>query len=88
MRVRLTHYTVQGDLKSWVVQGSLDGWAWTELDRKTNNYDLTDLPWTASCAVSNSAECRFIRLLQTGLTHERNDILSVYFLEFFGTLFE
>jgi hypothetical protein len=38
MRVRPTHYTIPAlFLKSWVVEGSLDGSSWTEFDRKTDD---------------------------------------------------
>jgi hypothetical protein len=89
MRVRPTHYTSKTKwLKSWVVEGSLDGEAWTEIDRKTDNEDLHDSTGQASFAVSNSAECRFIRLTQTGETHHEGDYLIIRSLEFFGTLLE
>jgi hypothetical protein len=88
MRVRLTHYTVTTDwLKSWVVESSLDGEAWTEIDRKTDNVDFNR--WeTASFAVSKSAECGFIRLTQTGKKHFGHDYLAIGAVEFFGTLLE
>jgi hypothetical protein len=36
MCVRPTHYTIMTEyLKSWVVEGSLDGRSWTEIDRPT-----------------------------------------------------
>jgi hypothetical protein len=42
MRVRPIHYTIRAAvLKSWVVEGSLDGESWTELDRQTDNEDFT-----------------------------------------------
>jgi hypothetical protein len=85
-RVRITHYTMQCGIrspKSWVIECSLDGEAWTEIDRKTNNADLK-----ASFAVANSVECRFIRLTQTGKRHWGDDILNIYAFEFFGTLLE
>jgi uncharacterized coiled-coil protein SlyX len=89
LRVRPTHYTIiAACLKSWVVESSLDGEAWTQIDRKTDNQDFKDAPERASFAVSNSAECRFIRLTQTGQTHYWNDILSIKAFEFFGTLLE
>jgi hypothetical protein len=94
MRVRPTHYTIGSlRLKSWVVEGSLDGEAWTEIDQKTNNEDFRD--WaTASFAVSNSAECRSIRLAQTGKNHWTGhsvymptfDELCISDFEFFETL--
>jgi hypothetical protein len=88
-RVRSTHYTIYSSLmKSWMVEGSLDGRVWTELDRQTDNEDFKCGLGTASFAVSNSAECRFIRLTQTGKNHGDHDFLDVYAFEFFGTLLE
>jgi hypothetical protein len=70
-----------------VVESSLDGEAWTEIDRKTDNEDFRD--WeTASFAVSNWAECRFIRLTQTGKNHWRHDGLFIMAFEVFGNLLE
>jgi hypothetical protein len=89
MRVRPTHYTIRSYLlKSWVVESSLDGVNWTEIDRKTDN-DHFRVGWSpVSYAVSNSADCRFIRLTQTGKTHGGQDWLCVSAFEVFGTLLE
>jgi hypothetical protein len=87
MRVRPTHYTIRSMLlKSWVVEGSLDAKAWTEIDRQTDNQDFKGGWGAASFAVSNSTECRFIRLTQTGENHVGDDSLLVSAGEFFGTL--
>jgi hypothetical protein len=93
MRVRPTHYTLSTRfLKSWVVEGSLDGRSWREIDRQTDNQDFKN--WnTASLAVSNPAEFRFIRLTQTDKTHAMflgvtDDQLRLRAVEFFGTLCE
>jgi hypothetical protein len=88
MRVRPTHYTIKGYcLKSWVIESSLDGEAWTEIDRKTDTQDFKD--WkTASFAVSKSAECGFIRLTQTGKRRDGQDDLCIKAFEVFGTLLE
>jgi hypothetical protein len=95
MRVRPTHYTIWGYwLKSWVVEGSLDGQNWTEIDRKMNNQDFKGREKTVSFTVSNPVECRFIRLTQTdknwtGDYHSgRADQLHLGAVEFFGTLSE
>jgi hypothetical protein len=86
LRVRPTHYTIKSMfLKSWVVESSLDGDAWTTIDRKTDNDDFKSLG-TASFDVSHSAECRFIRLTQTGKNHSGKDWLRIHAVEFFGTL--
>jgi hypothetical protein len=85
LRIRPTHYTLSGGfLQSWVVESSLDGVNWTEIDRKTNYDDFDAWPWTASFAVLNSAESRFIRLTQTN----RPECLNIEAVEFFGTLLE
>jgi archaellum component FlaC len=45
IRVRPTHYTITGySLKSWVVEGSLDGECWTEMDRQTDTEELRPAP--------------------------------------------
>jgi hypothetical protein len=89
MRVRPTHYTINSyQLKSWVVESRLDGEAWTEIDRKTDNENFEDGWPRASYAVSNSAECRFIRLTQTGKNRWAEDVLRITAFEVFGTLLE
>jgi hypothetical protein len=88
MRVRPTQYTITAsNLTSWVVEGSLDGSSWTEIDRKADNLDF--LGWnTASCAVSKRREFRFIRLTQTARRLGGDYCLPLRAVEFFGTLSE
>jgi hypothetical protein len=71
-----------------VVESSLDGEAWTEIDRRTDNNDLKRAPFWAAYAVSNLTECRFIRLTQTGENHFGTVRLVISAFEFFGTLLE
>jgi hypothetical protein len=88
MLVQPTHYTIRAwGPRSWVVEGSMDGESWTEIDRQTGNSELTTLV-TASFAVSNSAQCRLIRLTTTGQNHFRQECLALRAVEFFGTLAE
>jgi hypothetical protein len=87
MRVRPTHYTVKAWLlKSWIVEGSLDGESWTGIDRQTENAHFKDRCNIASFAVLNPAESRFIRLTQADTTE--TDRLVLYAVEFFGTISE
>jgi hypothetical protein len=72
----------------WVVEISLDGEAWTEIDRKRNNMDFKAGCGPASFDVSKSAECRFIRLTQRGKRHCRDDYLVINSFEVFGDLLE
>jgi hypothetical protein len=78
---KLTYGIVAGE-------SSLNGDAWAEIDRKTDNGDFKDSWGPASFAVSKSAECRFIRLTQTGKRHWWYDQLCIRAFEFFGTLLE
>jgi hypothetical protein len=89
MRVRPTHYTINAlfTLKLWAVEGSLDGRSWTEVDRKKNHQDF-DFHMIKSFAVSKPAEFRFIRLTQTDKNSQRNDLLVVEAVEFFGIVSE
>jgi hypothetical protein len=88
-RVRPTHYTMKGVLlKSWVVEGSVDGKSWTEIDRKTDNQDFKGDGNKVSFDVSKSAEFRLIRLTQTDKNHGGVDSLCLRAVEFFGTLSE
>jgi hypothetical protein len=84
------HFTVHLSprLQSWIVESSLDGDSWTEIDRQTDSAALSDDTSTVSFAVSNSDECRFIRLTQTGKASDTSDELLIEALEFFGTLLE
>jgi hypothetical protein len=90
LRVRPTHYTIYGpNLRSWMLESSLDGETWIEFDRKTDTDDLEfDSDRLASFACSKWTECRFIRLTQTDKNHDRNDYLMIEGFEFFGTLIE
>jgi hypothetical protein len=71
-----------------VVESSLGGKAWTGIDRKTNNTDFKAGSSTASFAVAKLAECRFIRLTQTGMNYVGYHYMTIYACEFFGTLLE
>jgi hypothetical protein len=75
------------NLNSWVVESSLDGENWIEIDRETNHFSLQ---WrlVASFPVWNSEECRFIRLTQTGKNSIRADFLGITAFEVFGPLIE
>jgi hypothetical protein len=83
LRVRPTQYTIRSpDLGTWVVETSLDGEAWKEIDRRRRS-------WVGSFGVSHSAEaCRFIRLTQTEPNHYGKSELVIWAFEVFGTLIE
>jgi hypothetical protein len=90
--VRLTHYAIRYyitsfALKSWVVEGSLDGESWTTIDEHVN-HDHLPLVFTRWYGVSKTVECRFIRLTLTAPNHCGNNGLMLVGVEFFGTFLD
>jgi hypothetical protein len=89
MRVRPTNYTMNSmRSKSWVVEVSVDGHAWTEIDRQVGIQVFRDDWVTDSFAVSSPEVGRYIRLTQTEKNHFGAHFLSLKAVEFFGTLYE
>jgi hypothetical protein len=89
MRLRPTHYTLKaGAPKSWVVEGSVFGASWTEIDRRTDNQDFGQRLVTVSFPVSKPEQFRFIRLTQTDKRHYNDHHLYLSAVEFFGALSE
>jgi hypothetical protein len=89
MCVRPSHYTIRGGcLKSWIVEGSLDGVIWREIDRQTDSGAFPGGWEVASFPVSTSMECRFIRLVQMGPNRMGYTFLLLLAVEFFGMLSE
>jgi hypothetical protein len=83
IRVRPTHDTIRASyLKSWIVEGSLDGESWTEIDRQGQYRDDR----TASFAISNPMNGRFIRLTQASQEGITSDYVALCAVEFFGAL--
>ena len=94
-----TNYTIRSwfrgrvgaaNLKSWVIEGSLDGETWDILDRRKDDNHLNDRNAIGSFDISPKPErtYRFIRLRQTDKTHSGEDNIQLWSFEIFGTLFE
>jgi hypothetical protein len=96
MRVRPTHYTITSlCMTSWVIESSLDGVNWIEIDRQTDNeylrraYNDRDVHYdSAAFPVWISVDCRYIRLTQTSKNSSGTDELVVGFFDVFGSLVE
>jgi hypothetical protein len=87
LRIRPTHYTLFSyGLRSWLVEGSVDGVNWTELDRQTEQ-DMYGMGLT-SFPVGNPVECRLVRLTQIQIRLDGFFQLGVHWLEFFGDIIE
>jgi hypothetical protein len=86
LRVRPTHYTILAYLKYWIVEGSIDGEHWREIDRQTE-IDVNGVRST-SVAVSDDSQFRFIRFTQLRQNVRWNNLLPIDGFEVFGTLIE
>jgi hypothetical protein len=87
--IRPTHYTVRSSndnyLKSWLVEGSMNGPKWTELDQRKNDTHLKGAFAVHSFDVESPVECRFLRLTQTGKNHSDEDHLGLSAFEILGS---
>jgi hypothetical protein len=92
MRIVPTHYSIRGgasgNLKSWMIETSLDGTSSTEVDRQTNNRDLIKGGSIHTFPVTKPSQVRYLKLTQTGKNHRGADDLVICALEVFGTLLE
>jgi hypothetical protein len=95
-RVVPSHYEIrshpgcggEGTLKSWVMEGSMDGSTnWEKLDEQTNNSLLLTGGSVAAFPVNSSRAYRALRIRQTGLNHNGNDYLAIAALEIYGQFF-
>jgi hypothetical protein len=97
MRIRPTHYAIRSQydvgrassqLRSWNIEGRIDGGEWEQIDSRSNNEDLNDKGVRRLFSVRSSGEYRYIRLYQTGPNHGNNHFLGLSAFEIFGTLME
>jgi hypothetical protein len=72
--------------RHWVLEGSLDGQTWDELDVQADNFALKGKSLIASFPVSRPATVRMIRIRQTGLNHSETTHFGFRALEIFGCL--
>jgi hypothetical protein len=93
-----THYSVRcarpWALKNWVIETSMTGEcdSWKRIDRRRDNSDLRDTESPRTFEVSNSEQCRFIRLVQSGPTWcddaRSEELVAITAWEIFGSLSE
>jgi hypothetical protein len=75
-------------LNSWPVETSADRKSWREVDHQENNAQLNGWHFTGTFPVAGGGECRFIRLVNIGRNHCRNDQLRISDWGIFGGLIE
>jgi hypothetical protein len=92
--INLTHYSIRTyeradyNPRSWVIETSMDGTAWTEVDRKANVGDLRVAYQTRSFQLETASECHFLRFRQTDTNHAGTGDLCMTVFEVFGAVIE
>jgi hypothetical protein len=93
MRVKLTHYSLRATregstcfLQSWILDGSVDGKSWVEMDRHEKDSSLNHREAIATFNIASSSNYRYIRLCQIGPTTRGDHYLLLNSIEFFGIL--
>jgi E3 ubiquitin-protein ligase HECTD1 len=93
--IKLTHYSIRTrrdysghHLRSWILEGSIDGLKWVKIDDRWNDTSLNSAGAisTFSIAEGFQEEFRMIRLRQMGMNSTNTDELVVNAVEFFGVL--
>jgi hypothetical protein len=91
-----THYAIRSSpqdpnnshLKSWLVEVSVNGENWKEIDHRENNAELNEPLKTKVFEVCACDASRFIRLAQIGRNHYGNSELCISAWEIFGRVIE
>jgi hypothetical protein len=91
MRVQVAYYALRTGTglchpKSWVVEVSVDGKNWEEIDHKENCNALNGKNKTRIFEVETVGEGRFIRLVNIGKNHYGDNCLALSAWEIFGTV--
>jgi hypothetical protein len=82
---------LEGTLRSWVFEGSIDGITWQVLDKRPDPLDANQETLRNGGAIGVFPvrvyrECRFVQICQTARDFKENDYLAVASLELYGTL--
>jgi hypothetical protein len=98
-RIVPTHYAIRSRAdgrkgynhpKSWVIEVTNDRTIepWTEIDRQNGNLDLNAAGVVQTFPISHppEQEFRYIRIRQTGVSHDNSHYLTFCALEVFGQL--
>jgi hypothetical protein len=93
MEVKITHYSIRSrgvhdgwHPQHWIVQGSMDGQHWIELDRQNNRTELVGLSKSFTFPISKSEFVRMIRVHHNGTNSSGTHHLILSAFELFGTL--
>jgi hypothetical protein len=97
MQIKVTHYSIRTrrdysnhHLRSWKLEGSIEGLNWVKIDDRLNDTSLSGQGVISSFSISESFQHEFgqIRLRIAGKNSNGSDHLTVNAIEFFGVLKE
>jgi len=95
MKVKPMHYSIWShcnsrrcgcNLKSWVLERSVDEKEWLELDQRKNNEELNEKNAMAAFAMKWSEAVRMIRIRQTGENHAGKAVMVISAFEVIGSI--
>jgi hypothetical protein len=94
-RLRPSKYAIQSGncgiyLKSWVLEGSVDGSTWVKLNERKgyNNLKAANIVQTFDIAADSRQECRYLRLSLLERNHSQTEEIVIRAFEVYGTLTE
>jgi hypothetical protein len=70
--------------RSWILELSMDGINWQEIDRKDDNNELNGPSNVGEWPIANALHSRFVRFRLTGKNHKPEDPEWCYLLEIAG----
>jgi hypothetical protein len=73
--------------RGWIIEGSGDGFKWTELDRRSDETRLNDRNVTIEFEIRRSEEISHIRLRQTQRNHCNTNTLALSYFDVIGIPF-
>lgn len=79
-----SQYDYVNNLKSWMIEGSIDGNEWTIMDKRLGVDCLKEKNVIARFSIQKPMRCRFVRLTQLGNNWNDNNFLIISGIEFFG----
>jgi hypothetical protein len=92
MRVRISHYIFCArSEKSWILEGSVDGTNWTEMDEHSDQIPGICKVTALECLMlyrvpSTFSDFRFLRFTQVGKNYANENVLTLFPFEVFGTV--
>jgi hypothetical protein len=96
-RLRFRHYALRSRFdgwvnsnnpRAWVLECSLDGERWREVDRRTGNGELNATGVTRVFALEREALAEYVRVRQIEPAHSGKNFLALSAFELFGTFVE